>query len=170
MTTPALIDDFSSPQRASNDRAWRFSCDRVMGGVSSGRVVHSVIEGRRALLLDGRVSLDNNGGFVQMSLNLADEGDTFDASGFTGLRVATHGDGASYALNLRTADLTHPWQSYRCSFTAAREWQTHDLPLSGFRGNRTDLPLNPARLCRVGLIAIGEERAVKVAVGDLRFY
>ena len=170
MTTPALIDDFSSPQRASNGHAWRFSCDRVMGGVSSGRAVHSLIEGRRALLLDGRVSLDNNGGFVQMSLNLAADGDSFDALEFTGLRVMTYGDGARYALNLRTTDLTYPWQSYRSTLTAAPEWETHDLPFSGFEANRTDCPLNPVRLRRVGLIAIGEERTVKAAIGDLRFY
>jgi hypothetical protein len=170
VTTPALIDDFTSPQRASSGRSWRFSCDRVMGGVSSGRAVHSVIEGRRALLLDGRVSLDNNGGFVQVSLDLADAGGSLDASGFTGLRVTTYGDGAGYALNLRTTDLSHPWQSYRSAFTAAREWEVHDLPFSSFAPSRTDRPLNPARLRRVGLIAIGEERAVKVAIGDLRFY
>jgi hypothetical protein len=170
VTTPALIDDFSSPQRASNGHAWRFSCDRVMGGVSSGRAVHSLIEGRRALLLDGRVSLDNNGGFVQLSLDLADADGAFDASGFTGLRVTTHGDGARYALNLRTRDLAYPWQSYRSGFTASRAWETHDLPFGSFEGKRTDRPLDPARLRRVGLIAIGEERTVAVAIGDLRFY
>lgn len=170
MTTPALIDDFSSARRASNGHAWRFSCDRVMGGVSSGRAVHSVIEGRRALLLDGRVSLANNGGFVQVSLDLAVDGNAIDASAFTGLRVTTFGDGACCALNLRTTDLTYPWQSYRSVFHAAREWEAHDLPFSGFTANRTECPLHPARLRRVGLIAIGEERIVNVALGDLRFY
>lgn len=170
VTTPALIDDFSSPQRARNGRAWRFSCDRVMGGVSSGRAVHAVIEGRRALLLDGRVSLDNNGGFVQISLDLADGDDAFDASGFRGLRVTTHGDGGHYALNLRTADLTFPWQSYRSAFTAARTWESHDLPFSSFGANRTEQPLDPTRLRRVGLIAIGEERAVAIAIGGLCFF
>jgi hypothetical protein len=165
-----LIDDFSSPQRASCGHAWRFSCDRVMGGVSSGRAVHSVIEGRRALLLDGRVSLDNNGGFVQVSLDLADEEGELDASGFTGLRVTTCGDNATYALNLRTTDLAYPWQSYRSTFTAPARWEEHELPFSSFTANRTDCALNLARLRRVGLIAIGEERTVKIAIGDLRFY
>lgn len=141
-----------------------------MGGVSSGRAVHSVIQGRRSLLLDGRVSLDNNGGFVQVSLDLADQGHALDASAFAGLRVTTCGDGAGYALNLRTTDLTHPWQSYRSTFTAAPRWEVHDLPFDSFVPSRTDRPFDPARLRRVGLIAIGEERAVKVAIGELRFY
>lgn len=170
MTTPALIDDFSSPQRASNGHTWRFSCDRVMGGVSSGRAVHSIIAGRRALLLDGRVSLDNNGGFVQISLDLTDGDDAFDASGFTGLRVMTYGDDGRYALNLRTMDLSFPWQSYRSGFTAARAWEWHDLPFHSFDANRTEQPLDLARLRRVGLIAIGEERTVTVAIGGLCFY
>ncbi|MFO1158484.1 MAG: CIA30 family protein [Reyranellaceae bacterium] len=71
--------------------------------------------GRPALVMRGDVRLENNGGFVQMALDLArpevSGSGTLDARGWRGLEIDIHGAPHSYSLHVRTADLERPWQS-----------------------------------------------------------
>lgn len=166
----ALIDNFSNPEQASNGQRWRFFSDRVMGGISRGEATHDRVDGRRALRLTGDVSLENNGGFIQVALDLAGGDRLLDASAFAGVELTLRGDGADYAVNLRSADLRYPWQSYRATVPGIASWTTHRLPFDSFLPHRTDRPLNPARLRRIGIIAIGEARRVDVAIAELRFF
>ena len=165
-----LIDDFSDPAAAGNGHRWQCVTDRVMGGVSDARLAHETVAGRNALRLSGTVSLANNGGFVQAALDLADPGAAYDAGRFAGVALALRGDGGTYAVNLRTTGLRHPWQSYRCAVASTDPWRELQLPFSAFVAHRTDLPLDPRRLRRIGLIAIGQARRVDVAIADLRFF
>ena len=59
----------------------------------------------------GDVSLENNGGFVQISLDLAPDGHAVDASAWSGIEFDVFGNGEDYGVHLRTADLSQPWQS-----------------------------------------------------------
>ena len=165
-----LIDDFSQATCASNGQSWRCVSDRVMGGASTGCIEHAEIDGRRALRLRGEVSLENNGGFLQANLDLADEGGALDASTFAGIAIMLHGDGGAYAVNLRTTQLMRPWQSYRAQVTADAGWHEYRLPFTRFVAHRTELPLDIRQLRRVGLIAIGEARTVDVAIGRIAFF
>ena len=66
-----LIDDRASGSAVSTlGPSWRFFSDGVMGGVSSGSLRIDTMQGRSALCLRGQVRLENNGGFVQMALDL----------------------------------------------------------------------------------------------------
>lgn len=62
-----------------------------MGGISNGQIVRvNDVAGRIANVLRGKVSLENNGGFVQMALNLANKerGETsIDASKYEGIEL-----------------------------------------------------------------------------------
>ena len=87
-----IIDDFSQPgPRTRCGTAWELVSDQVMGGVSDGRLTHEPVAGRPAHHLTGTVSLDNNGGFLQMALDLHPDGNAVDASGFAGLAGALMG-------------------------------------------------------------------------------
>lgn len=166
-----IIDDLATaPHRASTGAAWQLVSDTVMGGVSDGRMSLETIAGRRALRLQGRVSLENNGGFLQLALDLAPDGGSVDASGWTGLEIDVLGNGASYNLHLRTDDVLRPWQSYRQSFDAGAAWQSLRLPFSGFAPHRIEAPLDLRRLRRIGIVAIGRAFVVDIAIGGLRFY
>ena len=59
-----LDDRISGSLSASNGVQWRVITDTVMGGVSSGQLLPTVVEGRNCLRLTGAVSLQNSGGFV----------------------------------------------------------------------------------------------------------
>ena len=166
-----MIDDLSRPFPATAfPYLSEFISDRVMGGVSSGTLTREVVAGRLANRLRGEVSLANNGGFLQMALDLDPTGAPLDCGAFTGIAIEVSGNGEDYGLHLRTAGLTRPWQSYRQGFRAGGEWHTIRLPFTGFEAHRTDLPLDPAQLRRIGLVAIGRAFTADLAVASVSFY
>lgn len=166
-----LIDDLSRdfPEATIGTR-WELLSDRVMGGVSSGHLAREQVAGRMANRMRGEVSLDNNGGFIQMALDLDRMGGPVDCSAYEGLEIEIAGNGEAYGLHLRTSDLSRPWQSYRQGFRAGLDWQTMRLPFSGFAPHRTDVDFNPGRIRRVGLVAIGRAFMADLALGAIRFF
>jgi len=166
----AIIDDLGrEPPFASIGSAWQLLTDRVMGGVSQGTLVREVVAGRAAIRMRGEVRLENNGGFVQMALDLSPDGGTVDASAWAGIELDVFGNGCEYGVHLRTDALTRPWQSYRQVFTAEAQWRTVPLPFDRFVAHRTAVPLDTRRLRRIGIVAIGRAFTADLAVGGLRF-
>ena len=168
---PELIDDLrlDSPLAVTGN-GWALISDRVMGGASTGRMTREVVAGRDAIRMTGGVSLDNNGGFLQVALDLGHAGGEVDARDWTGIRLAVCGNNEIYNLHLRTSDIRRPWESYRQSFRAPATWTSVSLPFSGFAPHRTERPLNVARLRRIGIVAIGREFEADIAISDIRFY
>lgn len=97
-----VIDDLSRRfPEATNGARWELLSDRVMGGVSSGRLTLEPVSGRLAIRLQGEVSLENNGGFIQMALDLNPSGKAVDCRHFAGLEIEVSGNGETYGLHLR---------------------------------------------------------------------
>ena len=166
-----LIDDMTCPApMAANGQSWNTTTDRVMGGLSTGQSQRQMIGGRTAVRLQGTVSLKNNGGFVQIGLDLASGSGSVDASGWSGIAVTVFGNDEQYNLHVRTSDTHYSWQSYRQTFVARPSWTLLKLPFAGFAPHRTEFPLDFQRLRRISLIAIGREFHADLAVADLRFY
>ncbi|MEM8876528.1 MAG: CIA30 family protein [Pseudomonadota bacterium] len=149
---------------------WRFVADTVMGGVSTGAMTEVQVAGRKAVRLTGQVSLENNGGFVQIATDLSSDGQSIDASAWSGIEIDVWGNGERYNIHLRTDDVSRPWQSYRSDFVAESDWTTLRRPFADFAAYRIDAPLDPSRLRRIGIVAIGREFEADVAVGGLRFF
>jgi len=165
-----LIDDFERDDGMSRlGTEWRVASDRVMGGLSSGRMSVETVDGRRALCMRGEVSLANNGGFLQVTLDLAREG-SLDCRAFSGIRLVVRGNGEAYNIHLKTADIEFPWQSYRAGFLAESRWREITLPFEEFRPHRVDVPLDVRRLRRLGVVAIGRELSADLSVAELGFY
>ena len=148
---------------------WEYVADTVMGGVSTGQIANEQVAGRAATRLTGQVSLDNNGGFIQMAADL-EQGGVIDASSWSGIEIEVYGNGAVYEVRLRTDALTRPWQSFRATVTAASEWQSLRLQWSVFEAHRTDAGFDPARFRRIGVLAIGSQMQADIAVSAIRFY
>ncbi len=163
-----ILEDGQGPELiAANGAEWRVVTDRVMGGLSEAWLTREMRAGHSALVLRGQVRLENDGGFVQMALDVASAGNVLDASGFRLMRLAVQGNGARYNVHLRTRELTRVWQSYRAEFVAGPRWQVIDLPLKDFRPHRTDIPLNLRQVHRIGLVAIGDAMQADLALGAL---
>lgn len=165
-----LIDDVSrDDMQSALGGKWQMVSDQVMGGVSDGTMLLTEKAGRRCLQLQGNVSTDNNGGFLQLALDL-NQGQSFDASAFKGIKIDVFGNGEDYNLHLRTKGLWFPWQAYRSSFRTEPKWQTVELPFAEFQAYKTSKALNTAKLRRIGLVAIGKDFAADVCLGSIQFY
>jgi Complex I intermediate-associated protein 30 (CIA30) len=166
-----VIDDLSRDDLvAAIGTRWQLVTDRVMGGVSDGTLVRESVSGRPALRMRGDVSLENNGGFVQMALDLAPDGGVVDASSWTGIELDVIGNDEDYGVHLRTDAVERPWQSYRQSFRVNASWRTVQLAFADFVPHRIEVPLDVRRLRRIGLVAIGRAFNADLAVGGVRFY
>lgn len=171
MPATRVIDDLGRDNLvATIGTRWQLVTDRVMGGVSDGTLVRETVSGRPALRMRGDVSLENNGGFVQMALDLAPDGGVIDASAWTGIELDVIGNDEDYGLHLRTGAVERPWQSYRQSFRAGASWRTVQLAFADFVPHRIEVPLDVRRLRRIGLVAIGRAFAADLAVGGVRFF
>ncbi len=171
MRSAAVIDDLSAPwPRTPLGTAWELVRDGVMGGLSTGTMKRETVGGRPAVRLEGEVSLANNGGFVQIALDLAPAGGAVDARAWAGIELDVLGNDETYNLHLRTADVFRPWQSYRQSFQAPPQWTTVPLAFAGFAAHRVDAPLDLASLRRIGIVAIGRAFTADIAVGGVRLF
>jgi len=165
-----ILDECASETTvASTGTSWRLITDAVMGGVSRARMTRDRRLGRDCLCLQGEVSLDNQGGFVQIALDLTPSG-SLDASGYEGVMLEVFGNAERYNVHLRTAGMWLPWQSYRASFTAAAEWRTIRIPFARFEAYRIAKPLDVSRLKRLGLVAIGRAFDADLCLARLALY
>lgn len=165
-----ILDDRGSGSLCANNGAcWQAITDMVMGGVSVGRLKPTLIESRSCLRLAGEVSLLNNGGFMQASLDLDADG-LLDASRYAGIEIDVFGNNENYNLHLRSADTRIVWQSYRASFQAPPRWQTLRLPFVSFQPYRTEKPLDLSKLRRLGVVAIGREMRADICIARLSLY
>jgi hypothetical protein len=165
-----VLDDRSSgDSRALNGAHWQLFTDGVMGGISRGSLAFDTVDGRPCLRMRGDVRLENNGGFVQLALDL-DGNAGFSAAGYTGLLLDVTGNAEAYNIHLRTSQARLPWQSYRTTFQATASWQTIRLPFQQFAPHRIDAPLNPAEIRRVGVVAIGRAFEADLCVGRVALY
>ncbi len=167
----AIIDDLSrEPPLSFIGAQWQLFTDRVMGGVSNGTMDREMVAGRPAIRMRGDVSLENNGGFVQISLDFSPDGNAVDLSAWSGIELDVFGNGEEYSIHLRTSDLNRPWQSYRQSFRADPQWRTAPFRFQDFAPFRTDVALDTRRLRRLGLVAIGRAFSADLAVGGVRLF
>lgn len=145
-----VTQDLLQFREASEVSAWRPVLDGVMGGQSTGTV--TAVEG--AARFEGRVSLENNGGFASFRL----DGRLPDLSAWAGLRLRVRGDGQVYKLSLRLDDA---WDgvSWQAPFaTTDGAWTTVEIPFDelvpSWRGRLVPQagPFDPARILQIGVV------------------
>ena len=166
-----LIDDFAGKgQRSPLGAKWAFLTDKVMGGVSTGKMTIEEHEGQPTLHMTGAVSLKNNGGFIQTRLALHPRGRDFDARAFRGIQLRVKGNGETYAVHLRTRDTRFAWQYYGATFNTNGEWQNIELPFARFTTRSVPTPLNTMGLRSVAIVAINKEFDADIRVDRIAFY
>jgi NADH dehydrogenase [ubiquinone] 1 alpha subcomplex assembly factor 1 len=128
--TNAETLDFANAQTTA--QMWVVN-DGVMGGVSESRFRHDA----EGVMIEGLVSLENNGGFASVRSAAA-----FGA-GTVALELKIKGDGKRYKFILRT-DASPRSPMYQADFVAAEGWHTYRFVPSdfkaSFRGRAVDAP------------------------------
>lgn len=149
---------------------WEYVADGVMGGVSRGFMHQEVFRGRLATVLRGDVSLENNGGFIQIAFDICHDLKAFNVGDWDGIELEICGNNEQYDIRLRTDQLKRPWQSFRADFVALPEWHRHRIAFDTLVANKTDAIFDPAQLRRIGILAVGRVFEVEVAIASIRLY
>ena len=166
-----LIDDFTN-RLSKLDTSWEGFTDRVMGGRSdmSAGTVRNVDDSY--LWMRGKVSLENNGGFIQVRLMLSNSRKMFDGSQYSGVRVRVKGSGEGYYLHLRTSNTLFPWKYYSAPLPVSSDWVEVDIPWSTFTGGDYGrLPdLKTERLKSIAVVAAKDEFDADIQVSEIGLY
>lgn len=150
MAEPMLIDDFST----GAESRWRYTSDRVMGGISDGRAGLGAEGDISFAQLRGTVSTANNGGFIQIRQDLASPLPA-DASGIT-LRM--RGNGETYYIHLRPKASRRPWQYYQAAFQSTENWKEVTLPWAAFQPQGgLEAGFSPQDILSLGIVAYGAD-------------
>lgn len=160
-----LIDVYQA--RDDKQTPWMVISDRVMGGVSTGELRRQERHGSLCTCLSGRTSLENNGGFLQMKLDVEA---SWPCAEYAGMFIELCGAAHDYNLNVKTSQLEKPWQSFRCTLPVKPEWTRFIVPYAQLSPHRTDAALAPGKIRSVAVIGIGEAFDVDVCVRRFGFY
>ena len=88
---------------------WKFFSDQVMGGVSEGKTALKKDKNKFFLRLEGTVSTENNGGFIQVRKEYEIKNDTY-----KGIRFKARGLESEYYVHVRTKKLFLPKHLLHC--------------------------------------------------------
>jgi NADH dehydrogenase [ubiquinone] 1 alpha subcomplex assembly factor 1 len=135
---------------------WLIVNDGVMGGLSLSWLSHSK---NQSALYQGRVSLENNGGFASTRTRPKD----YQLAGYTGIVLRIKGDGKTYQFRIRTNN-RFDGASYRHEFATEKDkWITVKIPFSDFvpvfRGRvlRNVGPIDASNIQQLGILIAGKQ-------------
>ncbi len=146
---------------------WEYIADDVMGGVSKGNVKFQSVEGGNIALLQGDVSTENNGGFIQIRRALRDI-DLHDAKS---VKIIAKGNDQEYFVFLRTTGTVLPWQYYSAEFKVNENFEEFILPIDEFKksGLLMTGKVNPKNITSIGLVAFGRDHQAELHVKEVEF-
>ncbi|EAW30795.1 hypothetical protein GP2143_02689 [marine gamma proteobacterium HTCC2143] len=159
-----MIDNFESQA----ELRWDYISDQVMGGVSDGSLVFDSENGNAFAHLAGKVSIDNNGGFIQLRREL----DGASVALAAGAYLKVRGNGQRYYLHLRTSRTLLPWQYYQASFQTTEQWQIIKVPLTAFSPSSSwsSKTVKPDSLRSIGIVAYGRDHIADIEIAEIGFY
>jgi hypothetical protein len=164
LASQTLIEDFTMQP----ETRWRFFSDSVMGGVSTGQVEMRQDSDAAFARMTGRVSTANNGGFIQMRLDLQ----TPPPQGTQGVRLVVRGNDQRYFVHLRTSGTVLPWQYYQAGFDVTGTWAEIRIPLDAFSPSGALLRAVPrvGSLRSVAIVAFGRDHNAEIDLREIGFY
>ena len=154
-------DDFQDSSK------WKFIADDVMGGVSTGSVVYEMQEGTSVAFMNGDVSTENNGGFIQFQRKLKD----VDLRHAKFIKIVAKGNNQKYFIHLRTSGTILPWQYYQSEFIVKSEYQEFTLPLDSFKKSGSFLSdrVKAKSIKSIGVVAFGRDHKANLYVKEISF-
>jgi hypothetical protein len=169
--TFAAEENLSFPFNADSGKYWQYVSDRVMGGVSDGRVDLEKDGEIYYARLTGNVSTANNGGFIQLRTGVSFASSKKDGKNLQGVRLNVKGNGETYYIHIRTNENWSPSDYYSATFKADSEWKMIDLPFNNFeRKWSKNSTLDAKNIRSFGIVAYGKDYVSDVSVSTIEFY
>ena len=167
----AAEEDLTFPFTADSGKYWQYVSDRVMGGVSDGKVTLEQDGQMFYARLTGNVSTRNNGGFIQLRSGVSFENSEKDGKTLQGVRLNVRGNGETYEIHITTNDRVYRGDYYSATFKADSDWKMIDLPFNKFKRKRSNnAKLDAKNITRFGIVAYGREYVSDVSVSTIEFY
>ncbi len=169
-----LLDDFASADQSRFGTSWFLFTDEELGGHSSGKLQIKQADSEQTVLeLSGSVRTET--GFIQAALPLIHSRYLFDARHFSGMHLVCrnlnpNSDTSGYYLQLRTRELSMPWQHYSAAIQPGQNWSELQIPFSEFKPISTTHKLNLERLSRVGIVAGLQVFKPDLQIAEIGFY
>ena len=157
----------SDPDRNIFNHKWEFVSDDVMGGKSVGQLKISNDEGEIFYRLKGKVSTENNGGFIQFRSKI----EISDTS-LKGIKFKVRGNGEKYFVHVRTPFTFLPWQYYFYSFYTQDEWTEIKFLISDFKKSHKLQPSEflSTKIKSIAFVAFGQDYNAELDIKDLEFF
>ena len=158
-----------NPYITKQSQKWYFISDQVMGGVSSGKFQLEKIDSTTCYRMVGKVSTENNGGFIQIRTKLKPEINTKD---YKGIYIKVYGNEKNYNLHLRTRLTVAPWQYYSFTFFSSKNWNEiranfNEFEKSNFYQPKSILGQN---IISVGLVAGFDDFSSDICLSEIGFF
>ena len=146
---------------------WEYIADDVMGGVSDGNVKFQNVDGNNIALLQGNVSTENNGGFIQIRRALRN----VDLDKAKSVKIVAKGNNQEYFVFLRTTGTVLPWQYYSSKFKVSEQFEEFILPIDEFKksGLLMTSKINSKNITSIGLVAFGRDHQAELHVREVEF-
>tara|TARA_B110000014_G_scaffold216615_1_gene170803 strand:+ start:712 stop:1266 length:555 start_codon:yes stop_codon:yes gene_type:complete len=153
-----------------NAKYWQYISDKTMGGISDGQAVLEQDGNILFARLTGKVSTDNNGGFIQLRSTLSfinlDKGE----KKLSGVRLNVRGNGEIYHVFIRTSETRSYRDFYAATFVAKNKWEVVDLPFTQFKHRFSNRALDSNDIRTFGIVAYGRDFVSDVSVSKIIFY
>lgn len=127
--TPWVLDLSQETERCN----WRAVNDGVMGGLSRG-VIREIPDGIR---FEGRISLENNGGFASLRRTMSKA----DMSAYKGVTITYKCPGVKTAFSIEPNPVWYQ-PNYRTTLKPCDEWTTVKVPFKDFVGRQVGRPVS----------------------------
>ena len=164
-----ILDNLDNPGKTSQEQNWSFVTDKVMGGLSEGRINIEKINNRICYRMTGNVTTENNGGFIQIRTLISPN---IQINNFKGIYVKVFGNNKNYNLHIRTGLTIVPWQYYGFKFFSPNKWIEIKAPFQEFKKSNFYQPkkLSNQKIKSVGLVAGFEDFKSDICLSEIGFY
>ena len=159
-----MFDNFDN----KNTSKWEFISDNIMGGVSFGKIDFLSENKQHFLRMTGFVSLENNGGFIQVRRKVSRKKNAIK----NGIKVIVRGNDMNYYIHLRTKFTLLPWQYYQTKINVTEDWEEANLKIKDFKRSGFLLPkfINAKNITSIAIVAFGKEHQARIDVKKVMFY
>ena len=164
-----VLDELKNPGTTIQNENWSFITDSVMGGLSEGSVDLDKIENVSCYRMKGKVTTENNGGFIQIRALIKPNMKIGD---FNGIFAYVYGNNKSYNIFIRTPLTVAPWQYYSYKFSAPNKWIEIRAPFSKFKKSNFYQPkdLSNQKIKSIALVAAFEDFNSDICLAKIGLY
>ena len=164
-----ILDNLKTPGKTTQGQKWSFITDKVMGGLSNGKLTIDKVKNKSCYRMTGIVTTENNGGFIQTRAIILPH---IQIKKFKGIYIKVFGNDKNYNLHLRTGITLAPWQYYGYSFFSPSEWVVIKAPFTEFKKSNFYQPKNllNQKIKSIGLVAAFDDFKSDICFSEIGFY